>query len=405
MLGLFVYQFQYCTYLQELAIEFFTKEYRAEIKEFKPVFVDKDQNRKKIFIKLQEIFHGKPQITSLRYLPENPEMYLTSIKSGELFVYDFRNRKMILIHKFNVLTSSEQGLLGIALHPDFSKNNLLYIHYSVAKQNKKIGRISEFFLEKTSNKETPFRIKNERILLEIEQPYANHNGGNLEFGPDGFLYIGLGDGGWRDDPHNESQNPATLLGSLLRIDVKPSRELPYSIPDDNPYVQNLNWRKEIFAIGLRNPWKFCFHPFNGFLIVADVGQDEFEEISIVEKGKNYGWRIKEGIQCYLDKHLCKKKDLVDPVYVYDHTEGQSITGGFVYISDKIPELKNKYIFGDFVEGKIWAIPLEKNQKVKDSDVISLGKWPVLISTFGITREGEVLVGDYQSGKIFKIVNK
>ncbi|GIX42875.1 MAG: dehydrogenase [Leptospiraceae bacterium] len=384
-----------CQFFKDKIIDLFTPEYKAEPSEFKAQFIGPDKHRKKILLNLITVFSGKPQITSIRPIPDNPHLYLATIKTGELMLYNFKNKNSTLIKKFDVLTASEQGLLGLAFHPNFNTNRLIYLHYSIGKRGKKYGRISEFYFDKN------FQLKNERILLEVEQPYANHDGGHLEFGPDGYLYIGLGDGGWRDDPHNHGQNPKTLLGAMLRIDVKPSKNLPYSIPEDNPYKQYSDWRKEIYAIGLRNPWKYCFDPLSGKLIVADVGQDQYEEISIVEKGKNYGWRIKEGYVCYMDKHLCNKKELVDPIYVYTHEEGQSITGGYVYTSNKIPELKNKYIFGDFVQGKIWAIDVNKlDQNVQENDVYSLGKWPILISTFGYTKEGEILIGDYQSGKIY-----
>lgn len=402
---LLVYFFFRCDFATDFIIELFSQDYKVDRKEFVPQFVSKDQSRKKIILELKEEFSGLPQITSIAQFPLNPNQFLATIKTGELLVYDFSTKKMTLLKKFNVLTASEQGLLGIAFHPEFNNKPLLYVYYSVEKAKKKYSRISEFKLENShiSKEEAfPFFLKDERILLEIEQPYANHNGGHLEFGPDGYLYIGLGDGGWRDDPHNHSQNPQTLLGSILRIDIKSSKDLPYSIPADNPFVSKKDWRKEIFAIGLRNPWKFSFDPFSQKLIVADVGQDVYEEISIVDKGENFGWRIKEGYACYLDRDQCNRKDLIDPIYVYDHSEGQSITGGYVYTSDQVPELKNKYIFGDFVQGKIWAMDLPlNNQKVAEDSIYSLGKWPILISTFGKTKGGEVLVGDFQSGKIYR----
>lgn len=399
-----------CYYIQNTLIDTFTPSYNIEAKELKPEFISKDKERKKILLNLKEVFSGLPQITSIVPFPLNSELFFATIKTGELMIYNFSTKEANLLKKFDVLTASEQGLLGIAFHPDFKKNNLLYLYYSVEKNNKKHSRISEFVLQWEvskikNNNNFKFFLSNERILLEIEQPYSNHNGGHLEFGPDGYLYIGLGDGGWRDDPHNHSQNLKSLLGKILRINPQKSQVLPYTIPDDNPFTKSKNCkdcREEIFALGLRNPWKFSFIPNSNKLIVADVGQDEFEEISIVEKGKNYGWRIKEGYNCYLDRELCRREDLIDPIYVYDHSEGQSITGGYIYSSSLILELKNKYIFGDFVQGKIWAIEIPKdNKKINDEEVYAIGKWPILISTFGLTNEGEVLICDYKSGKIYK----
>lgn len=399
-----VYFFTGCTQFKDIVIDIFTPEYKVEAKELRPEFISKDAQRKKIILKLKEEFVGLPQITSLVPFPIEKNLYFATIKTGELMLYNFSTKESFILKRFDVLTSSEQGLLGIAFHPEFLKHPYLYLHYSIQKNKHKYGRISEFTLKqnlKKNNQNLPFIIEKERILLEIEQPYANHNGGHLEFGPDGYLYIGLGDGGWRDDIHNHSQNPNTLLGSMLRIDVKPSSKLPYSIPRDNPFIEKPEWREEIFAIGLRNPWKYSFDPYTKRLIVADVGQDQYEEISIVEKGNNYGWRIKEGFHCYLDTYLCNRKDLIDPIYVYDHSEGQSITGGYVYTANRIKEINGKYIFGDFVQGKIWAIELPpNNQKISEEAVYSLGKWPLLISTFSYSLDGEVFVCDFQSGKIY-----
>lgn len=396
----------HCYDVRNILIDVFSPNYNIEAKELKPEFISKDKERKKIILNLKEIFSGLPQITSIVPFPLNSDLFFATIKTGELMIYNFFTKEAHLLKKFNVLTASEQGLLGIAFDPNFKKNNLLYLYYSVEKNHRKYSRISEFVLQREFSpvkNEFRFFLTNERILLEIEQPYSNHNGGHLEFGPDGYLYIGLGDGGWRDDPHNHSQNLKSLLGKILRINPKKSNLLPYTIPDDNPFAKNCkDCRAEIFAFGLRNPWKFTFIPNSDKLIVADVGQDEFEEISIVEKGKNYGWRIKEGYNCYLDRQFCNRKDLIDPIYVYDHSEGQSITGGYVYTSSLILELKNKYIFGDFVQGKIWAIEIPKNnKKINDEDIYSLGRWPILISTFGLTNEGEVLVCDYKTGEIYK----
>lgn len=262
-------------------------------------------------------------------------------------------------------SGNEEGLLGLAFHPDFKNNGFLYVDYTASNPKRTV--IARF-----QNQDTPEQIKStEQIILEFDQPYSNHNGGRILFGPDRYLYIGAGDGGSANDPHGNGQNRTTFLGSILRIDVNSQQaNRNYIIPQDNPFAGNTKgFKEEIFAFGLRNPWRFSFHPETGELWVADVGQNRIEEIDIVTKGGNYGWNYMEGTECFSNQEHCDDPDLIKPIYEYDHSVGQSITGGIIYNSDKIPQLKGAYIYGDFVAGKIWAL-YTKNGKALSNELLN-----------------------------------
>ena len=224
---------------------------------------------------------------------------------------------------------------------------------------------------------------------------SNHNGGQLQFGPDGFLYIDMGDGGSGGDPFNNGQNIDTLLGALLRIDI--NNGFPFTIPEDNSFV-GIDGADEIYAYGLRNPWRFSFDRLNDRLFLADVGQNRFEEVDIIEPGMNYGWNIKEGNNCFsLMIAECNQPWLTPPIIDYSHNEGSSITGGYVYRGSEIPELFGAYIFGDFVTGKIW-IAREDNTGLWSKTLLFDDLFPV--SSFGEDEEGELYILDY-SGVLFK----
>jgi glucose/arabinose dehydrogenase len=218
----------------------------------------------------------------------------------------------------------------------------------------------------------------ERVLLEVAQPFRNHNGGLNLFGPDGMLYVGLGDGGSARDPMNNGQRLDTLLGKILRLDVDGGT--PYRVPSDNPFVGRANARGEIWAYGLRNPWRFSFDRNGGRLFVADVGQNQLEEVDVVERGKNYGWRIMEGNICHIPASGCDRSGLELPIAVYDRAGGCSITGGYVYRGTRIAGLAGRYLFGDYCSGRIWAL----------TDA-GEGRWtmaPLLSSELRITSFGE-----------------
>ncbi len=291
--------------------------------------------------------------------------------------------------------ASEAGLFSIALHPNFDQNGQVFISYTAASAASPANlqsRVSRFTSEDgglTLNRDS------EEILLTEEQPFSNHNGGQIAFGPDGFLYVGLGDGGAAGDPLGKSQNNAERLGKILRIDINGAS--PFGIPSDNPFALG-GGLPEIYATGIRNPWRFSFDTANGDLWLADVGQDLQEEINVVVKGGNYGWNVREGDLCF-ESTVCSE-DFENPVATYDRSEGTSITGGFVYRGQAMPELVGSYIFGDFASGRIWS--LKRNELTGQMDRTLLRESGFNISSFAEDNDGELFVIDYISGKISKI---
>lgn len=329
--------------------------------------------------------------------------------SGRLFVlsqqgmiYEFDNHsesktiEVFLDIRNNVLYGGEQGLLGLAFHPDYKNNGYFFIDYTANNPRRTV--ISRFQVSaENPDKADP---SSEEIILEVDQPYPNHNGGQVAFGPDGYLYISLGDGGSGGDPLNAGQDLTMLLGSLLRIDVNnKTNGNNYAIPLDNPFKDNEHgYKEEIFAYGLRNVWRFSFDNQNK-LWAADVGQNKWEEINIIEKGKNYGWRIMEGNHCFNPETNCDTTGLIRPVWEYGHNEmgGYSITGGFVYNGNSAPGLSGKYIYADYVSGKIWA--LDYINGVATNTLLTETNY--LISTFGIDENDELYFADHNRGKIYK----
>jgi len=238
--------------------------------------------------------------------------------------------------------------------------------------------------------------------MEVEQPYKNHNGGCLKFGPDGYLYIGLGDGGGAGDPEGNGQDLSTLLGKILRIDVSNStHEAPYVIPEDNPFLDTSNdYKKEIWAYGFRNPWRFSFDRVTGDLWVGDVGQDSWEEIDIVKAGANYGWDIMEGRYCYPPSiNSCNLTGLSSPIWEYSHEDGCSVIGGYVYRGTRAPSLYGKYLYADYCSGRIWSLQYEGEKAVENLELI---KADIDITSFAEDRAGEVyfLTGE---GKIYRLL--
>jgi len=288
----------------------------------------------------------------------------------------------------------EQGLLGLAFDPDFQRNRHLYLHYSMVNP-----RRSVFSRMTWSDVSSPIDPASEQIILEVEQPYSNHNGGMLAFGPDDYLYIALGDGGSGGDPENHAQNTATLLGSMLRLDVSQlDTEEGYRIPADNPFVNNAAFRPEIFAYGLRNPFRFSFDRDNGELWLADVGQDAREEINRVIAGGNYGWRVYEGTRLFDDsQNTLPDSAFISPVFEYGHDAGYSITGGYVYRGTQLPSLSGRYIYADYGSGTIWALTMGDTGPTSNI-ILATARRP---TSFGETNDGELLVVT-QSDGIFKL---
>ena len=280
-----------------------------------------------------------------------------------------------------VLFGGEQGLLGLAFHPKYELNGYLYVDY--VSDNPRRTVIARYSVSPNNPNQA---IENsELVILEINQPFSNHNGGQLAFGEDGYLYIGLGDGGSSGDPFGNAQNRSSLLGKILRINVdSPSQGRNYSIPVDNPFSGNaLSYKEEIYAYGFRNPWRFSFDLPTGRLWVADVGQSQREEIDLVEKGKNYGWNIMEGTLTYsAGSHV----GLELPVWEYGRSEGVAVIGGFEYHGSNLAGFGSRYVFGDYGSGKIWALQYDGvvapiNTLLVDTELN--------ISSFGVDEQNEL----------------
>ena len=283
-------------------------------------------------------------------------------------------------------SGNEEGLLGLAFDPDYRSNGHFYVSYTAAGPRRSV--ISRFSVSgDDSNKADS---TSELVLLEVPQPYSNHNGGSVTFGLDGYLYIALGDGGSGGDPLGSGQDTSTLLGAILRIDVgEATPGAPYRIPPDNPLVGMGSARPEIWAYGLRNPWKFSFDPASGDLWAADVGQNDYEEVDIIRRGGNYGWNVMEGAHCYPQSvQTCDQSGLEMPVTEYGHDLGCSITGGYVYRGSKLPELVGAYLYADFCSGRIWALRYDGTAV---TETALLADTSLQVPSFGVDEVGEVYV--------------
>lgn len=287
---------------------------------------------------------------------------------------------------------NEEGLLGLAFAPDYQQNGYFYVYYSAADPRRSV--ISRFSLDQEDTDVAD--PESEVIIMEVAQPFSNHNGGQLAFGPDGYLYIGLGDGGSAGDPQGNGQNLGTLLGKILRIDVSGlSGPGDYEIPADNPFVDTEGARAEIWAFGLRNPWRFSFDSETGLLWAGDVGQGSWEEIDIIAKGANYGWNTMEGLHCYSPSTGCDQSGLTLPIAEYDHSQGRcSVTGGYVYRGDQIASLQGYYIYGDYCTGDIWALSYDGSVV---TDNMLLTESGLSITSFGEDLAGNLYILDRQGG--------
>jgi len=312
----------------------------------------------------------------------------------------------------------EMGMLGLAFDPSFKENQFIYVHYNDKDDNTIISRFK--VKGKLADK------KSEKNILTLAQPYSNHNGGTIEFGPDGYLYIGLGDGGSAGDPEKRAQDLTNLFGKILRIDINTDK--PYLVPKDNPFTYYRKFKDEIWSYGLRNPWRFSFDYLTGDMIIGDVGQNLWEEINIEyakdnKGGNNYGWNVMEGNHCYPEDATCSNEGYIMPAFEYPNNanyaktlfgikqpnmDGCSITGGYVYRGKNIPKLYGKYIFGDYCTGKVWSIRIVegKGEELVDhtKDILSsMGKREFYLSSFGQDNDQELFLIDY-NGTIYRLVN-
>jgi glucose/arabinose dehydrogenase len=297
---------------------------------------------------------------------------------------------------------NEEGLLGIAFHPRVKSNHFVFLQYSAPKSDPNLRHnvVARFTMDKDHRKILP---ESEKVILTVRQPYENHNGGVLQFGPDGYLYLGLGDGGSANDPHGNGQNLKTFLGKFLRIDIdREDPEKSYAVPKDNPFVGNPDALPEIWSYGWRNPWGYHFDRKTGELWSADVGQDKWEEINIVKKGANYGWSFREGTHEFKPGG---KGPFEEPIVEHGHAQpngppgSNSVTGGCVYRGKRLGVLDGVYLYGDYVTGHLWALRWDGKKVVEHKHLLEFKLKQ--ITTFGEDRDGDVYFSCFTDGKLYR----
>jgi glucose/arabinose dehydrogenase len=342
---------------------------------------------------------------AIAHPPDGTERLFIVEQKGRVLWFNTKDAKkaeVALDIRDKVLSSgNEEGLLGIAFHPKFKSNHEVFLQYSFPKLDEKKRRdpntrniLARFVMDVAHQK---ILAESEKVVLEVKQPYENHNGGVLQFGPDGHLYIGLGDGGSANDPHGNGQNLKTMLGKFLRIDVDhPADGKAYGIPKDNPFVGRDDALPEIWCYGMRNPWGYHFDRKTGELWSADVGQDKWEEIDIIKKGANYGWNFREG------KHEFKpggQGSFEEPIVEHPHGQSNSVTGGCVYRGSRLKELDGLYLYGDFVTGNMWALRWDGKRVVEDKLVFEFKMKQ--IATFGEDKDGDVYWATFTDGRLYR----
>lgn len=342
---------------------------------------------------LTQIASGLDQPVAIASTPHDERLFVAEQPGRIIALRPDGSRSIMLDIRSRVRCCGERGLLGVAIDPAENPPAHVYVNYTESSAGS--TRISRFDFDPGSGTADP---STESILLTITQPFSNHNGGQIAFGPDGHLWIATGDGGSWGDPLGNGQRLDTLLGKILRI--SPTPDGGYSIPPDNPFVGTAA-RAEIWAFGLRNPWRFSFDRLTGDFYAGDVGQNRFEEIDFEPAesagGLNFGWNRKEGFACFSPSTNCPTAGLTDPILVYGRTEGCAVTGGYVYRGSRIPELDGRYIFGDFCQGTIWTASHNPDGWTKSV----LFRTDFRISTFGEDRDGEVYVADLPGGAVYR----
>jgi glucose/arabinose dehydrogenase len=362
-------------------------------------------------------FVQDPSTPSLQYVVEQGGT-IRVIQNGVLLPTPFLNVSAV------ISSGGERGLLGLAFPPDYALSGRFFVNFTNTSGNTVVARFKRSANALVADPSTRFDLRWGGTQRFIEQPFANHNGGHLAFGPDGYLYVALGDGGSGGDPQNNSQNPGTLLGKLLRIDVSVADSNPdgYVVPSDNPFTDNMpvTALPEIWAVGLRNPWKFTFDEpalgGAGAMLIADVGQGSYEEVDYQPPGvggRNYGWRTREGAHAYNASIEPAYLPVIDPITEYDHSVGSSITGGFVYRGMALgSSYRGRYFFADFIAGRIWSVSLfpigggEMGASTPVEHTAQLGRTATIgnVSALGVDAVGELYVVSYSSGTILKIVD-
>jgi hypothetical protein len=353
------------------------------------------------FITVEELAAGLARPVSIVNAGDGSGRLFIVLQGGEVVVHDGTQVLPTPFLDVSSLVSccGERGLLDIAFHPNYAGNDLFFISYTDTLGDSVIAR---YEVSADPNLADP---GSGAILLTVVQPFTNHNGGQIQFGPDGYLYIGMGDGGAGGDPSNLAQDPGDLRGKLLRIDIDPGPA--YAVPPDNPYVGVIGARAEIWALGLRNPWRFSFDRLTGDLFIADVGQGRREEVDFQKTGspggENYGWRLMEGSICFNPSVGCNTGSLVLPILEYDHSDGNcSITGGYRYRGTETPEAEGLYFYADFCAGRIWAAAERKNGNWKATEVLDT---EFNITSFGEDEAGELYFAHLASsnGAIYRMV--
>lgn len=351
-------------------------------------------------VQTQQVFAGVNlnSPTALTQAPNDSSRWFAIGQAGVITVFDNDDANAVastfLDINGRVACCGETGLLGIAFDPDFANNGEVYVSYTAG------GPLTSVISRFTSmDGNLTLDPNSEEIILTVLQDFSNHNGGDIHFGPDGYLYIGFGDGGSGNDPNNRGQDTTNLLGTFVRIDVNTA--VGYLIPPSNPFANRAQFPclqgfgngncPEIFAWGLRNPWRFSFDSGTGQLWTGDVGQGAWEEVDRINNGENYGWNIREGAHCRPPTTGCATVGLTDPVTEYDRNGGQSITGGYVYRGSAIPALQGQYVFGDFVSGRIWSVAADAPITTAPVELASTNH---SISAFAEDENGELYVVDY-----------
>jgi glucose/arabinose dehydrogenase len=326
------------------------------------------------------------------------------------------NKQLFLELPDSINRGNEEGLLGLAFHPRYKENGQFFVYYSAADPGGRRSVVSRFRAAKNDPRRAD-PASEERVWVSAEDPFENHNGGTIAFGPDGYLYITLGDGGLADDPLSTGQNPRDWFGSILRIDVDhPTAGKPYGIPADNPVQRSkafAHWAPEVYCIGLRNVWKFSFDRQTGELWAGDVGQNLWEMVHRIENGGNYGWSIREGFHAFQPQRRQRPDraaKIRPPIVEYPHgptsqrkDHGLSITGGYVYRGKSLPELAGVYVYGDYDSGRIWGLRVRDGKLIANGELIDVTKGPKLnIASFAENPQGELLILAFD-GRIHTLV--
>jgi glucose/arabinose dehydrogenase len=362
-------------------------------------FEGADVERPQVSVRLVPVAAGVGQPTDLLFVPGHPERMVVTSKWGSLHLVDVRQRTREHWIWLPVSDRLEAGVLGVAFDPTFRDSGRFWVFQTPRlgdAEGEAGGQSYEMVL--TLLEVDPDTLEEPRVvgdILRVPEPAGTHNGGQIAFGPDGMLYVALGDGE-AGNPERRSQDRSNLLGSLLRLDV--SAGTSYAVPPDNPFVGMPGVRPEIWAYGLRNPWRFTFDA-RGRMVVADVGQSEWEEVNLVEAGDNLGWPALEGPDCYQPPEGCPREGMVDPVLVYGHDEGISITGGVEWTAPG--PLRGHYLYADFGTGRFWATRLPPT-RTRTEDRIALGRFDISPSAFTRTPDGRAMVADFRSERVYML---